>query len=54
VESDIRGEEHRHRQDAAGAVRGKRFDEKGKPKPGYQDARMRLVLGPAKHDVTVA
>lgn len=30
------------------AVRGERFDDKGKPKPGYRDARTRVVLGPGQ------
>lgn len=30
------------------AVRGERFDDKGKPKPGYQDARTKIVLGPGE------
>ena len=30
------------------AVRGERFDDKGKPKPGYRDARAKVVLGPGE------
>ncbi len=30
------------------AVRGERFDDKGKPKTGYRDARTRVVLGPGE------
>jgi ABC-2 type transport system permease protein len=30
------------------AVRGERFDDKGKPRPGYKDARTRVVLGPGE------
>ncbi|HEV2844316.1 MAG TPA: M1 family aminopeptidase, partial [Thermoanaerobaculia bacterium] len=30
------------------AVRGERFDDKGKPKPGYRDARTKVILGPGE------
>jgi ABC-2 type transport system permease protein len=30
------------------AVRGERFDDQGKPRPGYRDARTRVVLGPGE------
>ena len=30
------------------AVRGERFDDKGKPKPGYRDTRTLVVLGPGE------
>lgn len=30
------------------AVRGERFDDQGRPKQGYQDARMKVVLGPGE------
>ena len=30
------------------AVRGERFDDKGKPRPGYRDVRTRIILGPGE------